>query len=131
KRDWSSDVCSSDLIERLVGRLSFGNIDAKDLVQIRDSLEGLPEIKRILSVLDLLDFRIFNDFDALEDVFHILNDSLLDPPPKTVRDGNIFKSEYNEKLSGLRYIQDNARSYLNEYLEAERERTGIKNIKIG
>lgn len=118
-------------IERLVGRLSFGNIDAKDLVQIRDSLEGLPEIKRILSVLDLLDFRIFNDFDALEDVFHILNDSLLDPPPKTVRDGNIFKSEYNEKLSGLRYIQDNARSYLNEYLEAERERTGIKNIKIG
>ena len=118
-------------IERLVGRLSFGNIDAKDLVQIRDSLEGLPEIKRILSDLDLLDFRIFKEFDALEDVFHILNESLLDPPPKTVRDGNIFKSEYNEKLSELRYIQDNARSYLNEYLEAERERTGIKNIKIG
>ena len=118
-------------IERLVGRLSFGNIDAKDLVQIRDSLEGLPEIKSTLSKLELLEFRIFKDFDALEDVFHILNDSLLDPPPKTVRDGNIFKSEYNEKLSELRYIQDNARSYLNEYLEAERERTGIKNIKIG
>lgn len=118
-------------IERLVGRLSFGNIDAKDLVQIRDSLEGLPDIKRILSELDLLDFRIFKNFDALEDVFHILNDSLLDPPPKTVRDGNIFKSEYNEKLSELRYIQDHARSYLNEYLEAERDRTGIKNIKIG
>ncbi|WP_052256579.1 DNA mismatch repair protein MutS [Salinicoccus sp. YB14-2] len=118
-------------IERLVGRLSFGNIDAKDLVQIRDSLEGLPEIQRILSELGLLEFRIFKDFDALEDVFQILNESLLDPPPKTVRDGNIFKTEYNEKLSELRYIQDNARSYLNEYLESERERTGIKNIKIG
>ena len=96
----------------------------------RSGLTGACLKSRILSVLDLLDFRIFNDFDALEDVFHIC-DSLLDPPPKTVRDGNIFKSEYNEKLSGLRYIQDNARSYLNEYLEAERERTGIKNIKIG
>ncbi|MCD2136703.1 DNA mismatch repair protein MutS [Salinicoccus halitifaciens] len=118
-------------IERLVGRLSFGNIDAKDLIQIRDSLEGLPAIRDILTELGLLEFPIFKGFDALEDLHRILDDSLLDPPPKTVRDGNIFKSEYDEKLSELRYIQDNARSYLNEYLEAERERTGIKNIKIG
>lgn len=118
-------------IERLVGRLSFGNIDAKDLVQLRDSLQNLPEVESLLQQLNLMNIPLFKSFDTLTDVHQLLASSLMDPPPKNVREGNIFQTEYNDKLQELRYIQENARQFLNDYIEKERERTGVKSLKIG
>lgn len=118
-------------IERLVGRLSFGNIDAKDLIQLRDSLYNLPAVDRLLTELQLNEVPLFTAFDTLADIHRMLDDSLLDPPPKHIREGNIFKSDYDEKLQELRYIQENARQFLNDYIEGEREKTGIKSLKIG
>ncbi|MFD2829016.1 DNA mismatch repair protein MutS [Corticicoccus populi] len=118
-------------IERLVGRLSFGNIDAKDLIQLRDSLYNLPAVDRLLTELQLNEVPLFTGFDTLADIHRLLDDSLLDPPPKHIREGNIFKSDYDEKLQELRYIQENARQFLNDYIEGEREKTGIKSLKIG
>ncbi|MCG1008762.1 DNA mismatch repair protein MutS [Salinicoccus sp. ID82-1] len=118
-------------IERLVGRLSFGNIDAKDLVQMRDSLAGLPAIENMLSRIGLMDTTLFSDFDTLHDVHQLLDSSLDDTPPKTVREGGIFKEGYNEKLDEYRYLSNNGRIWLDDYIERERERTGIRNMKVG
>ncbi|WP_017548576.1 DNA mismatch repair protein MutS [Salinicoccus carnicancri] len=118
-------------IERLVGRLSFGNIDAKDLVQLRDSLGVLPDLQSLLADTGLLESELFTAFDPLQDVHAILKESLNDSPPKTIREGGIFKDGYSEKLDELRYISNNGRTWLNGYIEDERERTGIKNLKVG
>jgi len=118
-------------IERLVGRLSFGNIDAKDLVQLRDSLGVLPDLSSLLADTGLLESELFTAFDSLQDVHAILQESLNDSPPKTIREGGIFKDGYSEKLDELRYISNNGRTWLNGYIEDERERTGIKNLKVG
>ena len=117
-------------IERLVGRLAFNNIDVKDFVQLRDSLSGLPELKSTLEHIDLTSNDLFKNFDDLTDVYSHL-EVLTDEPPKTIREGKIFKDGVSEELDKLRDISNNARNWLNNYLESERERTGIKNLKIG
>lgn len=118
-------------IERLAGRLSFGNIDAKDLVQLKDSLSSLPNIETALKEIGLIDTPLFKAYDILDDVHGILEGSLSESPPKTIREGGIFKEGFSEKLDELKYISDNGRSWLNGYIEDERERTGIKNLKAG
>lgn len=118
-------------IERLVGRLSFGNIDAKDFVQLRDSLRGLPAIAEMLERIGLLGTPLFRSFDILDDVHGLLADSLDDSPPKTIREGGIFREGYSSRLDEYRYISNNGRVWLNDYIERERERTGIKNLKVG
>src|SRR5699024_8882907 len=118
-------------IERLVGRLSFGNIDARDLVQLKESLRSLPHIEAALAAAGLTDSPLFKDYDILDDVHAILAGSLSDSPPKTIREGGIFKEGFSEKLDELRYISNNGRTWLNGYIEDERERTGIKNLKVG
>lgn len=117
-------------IERLVGRLAFNNVDVKDLVQLRDSLYGLPELKTVLESLKLTDNKTFSNFDSMEDAYERL-EVLTDTPPKTIREGKIFKDGVSEELDNLRDISTNARTWLNNYLETEKERTGIKNLKIG
>ena len=117
-------------IERLVGRLAFNNVDVKDLVQLRDSLEGLPELKSVLESLQLTNNKTFQNFDSLEDAYERLV-VLTDEPPKTIREGKIFKDGVDDALDKLRDISTNARTWLNDYLEKEKERTGIKNLKIG
>ena len=117
-------------IERLVGRLAFNNVDVKDLVQLRDSLHGLPELKSVLESLKLTQNKTFANFDSLEDAYERLV-VLTDTPPKTIREGKIFKDGVNDELDKLRDISTNARTWLNNYLETEKERTGIKNLKIG
>ncbi|CAD2077694.1 DNA mismatch repair protein MutS [Jeotgalicoccus coquinae] len=117
-------------IERLVGRLAFNNVDVKDLGQLRDSLRGLPELKSVLDSLKLTDNKTFQNFDSLEDAYDRLV-VLTDTPPKTIREGKIFKDGVNDELDNLRDISTNARTWLNNYLETEKERTGIKNLKIG
>src|SRR5699024_1644955 len=69
-------------IERLVGRLAFNNVDVKDLVQLRDSLEGLPVLKAVLESLKLTDNKTFQNFDSMEDAYERLV-VLTDTPPKT------------------------------------------------
>lgn len=117
-------------IERLVGRLAFNNVDVKDLVQLRDSLHGLPDLKALLNSLQLTSTKTFKDFDSLEDAFERLV-VLTDTPPKTIREGKIFKDGVDDALDKLRDISNNSRTWLNNYLETEKERTGIKNLRIG
>lgn len=118
-------------IERLVGRLSFGNVDAKDLIQLMRSLEHLPHIKSYLDQLNLTAHPMFNEFNPLAEVHEILELRLNEEAPKTVREGNIFRSGFNDELDRLRDISKNGRTYLDEYIETERKRTGIRQLKVG
>src|SRR5699024_7449273 len=74
---------------------------------------------------------LFKDFDPLKAVHEVLASRLNEDAPKTVREGNIFKSGFNEELDRLRDISKNGRAYLDEYIEAERARTGIRQLKVG
>ena len=117
-------------IERLTGRMSFGNIDVKGFIELRDSLEGLPNVYNLLSSIGLIDNVLFKDFDVLSDVYEMLK-VLKSDAPKTIREGNIFEYGVSKELDELRDIQNNSREWLENYLSKEKEKTNIKNMKIG
>lgn len=117
-------------IERLTGRMSFGNIDVKGFIELRDSLEGLPNVYKLLSSIGLIDNILFKDFDVLSDVYEMLK-VLKSDAPKTIREGNIFEDGVSKELDELRDIQNNSREWLENYLSKEKEKTNIKNMKIG
>ena len=119
-------------LEKLSARIAFGNVNARDLKWISNSLKVIPELKH-----QLLSFN-HPDMDELArkmvDLSHITNliDSAInDDPPLTIKDGGIIKSGYNEDLDELRYIRDNGKKWLSDYEEEERQRTGIKGLKVG
>ena len=94
-------------IERLTGRMSFGNIDVKGFIELRDSLEGLPNVYKLLSSIGLIDNILFKDFDVLSDVYEMLK-VLKSDAPKTIREGNIFEYGVSKELDELRDIQNNS-----------------------
>ncbi len=118
-------------IERLMGRVSMGLCNAKDLVALRSSFKALPNIYRILCGCRSV---IMNTqaaaFDCLEDLCDILERAIVDEPPVTLRDGGLIKGGYNEEIDRLRGASENGRGSLGGIEARERERTGIKNLKV-
>jgi DNA mismatch repair protein MutS len=119
-------------LERIVGRIAYGNLNAKDLVQLRKSLSILPTFKDLLNKLGLTYATFISEsIDALESMHTLLENALLDEVPLTIKEGNMFKQGYSEDLDALKYIHLNVKSFLEKFEEEERERTGIKKLKIG
>lgn len=115
-------------VQRLVGKVSFGSANPQDLMRLRQTLNQVPEI------LGLVEDQIFdplNKIDSLNELTQILNDALNDECPPTLKDGNIFRTGYYEQLDELRDIQNSGQKWLLEFEAQERERTQIKNLKIG
>jgi len=115
-------------VQRLVGKVSFGSANPQDLMRLRQTLNQVPEI------LGLVEDQIFdplNKIDSLNELTQILNDALNDECPPTLKDGNIFRTGYYEQLDELRDIQNSGQTWLLEFEAQERERTQIKNLKIG
>lgn len=117
-------------IERLAGRVQFGNVSAKDLVQLKYSLEQLPMIQSLLKEHDEV-IRTLDNIDALQPLYDMLEASLLDEAPTSIKDGGIFKDGFNDGVDELRYASKNGKQWLNELQAKERERTGVKSLKIG
>ncbi len=119
-------------LERIVGRISYGNLTPKDLIQLRISLGVLPNIKLILSkmkgkVLPQIGETI-NDFKELHS---LLFRSIDENAGYSLKDGNVIKNGFNEELDKIRNIGSTNREYLTNLELRERERTGIKNLKVG
>ncbi len=117
-------------VERLIGRISYGNANPKDLVSLKDSLGKLPLIKDRLSQSKS---HLLQDISALPDVSgaqELIQDGIKSDPATTIREGNIIKRGYDSELDELREITVNAKTYLAELEEKERERTGIRSLKI-
>lgn len=119
-------------LERIVGRISYGNTNAKDLVQLRRSLSILPDLKEKLDTLNNSHTSFLsNSLDSLDDFYQLLENALVDDPPLTIKEGRMIKNGYNQELDELRNASNNTKDWLDSLLEIEKERTGIKKMKIG
>ena len=119
-------------LERIVGRISYGNTNAKDLVQLRRSLSILPELTTKLRELDNPQTTFFADnIDPLSDFYALLERSIEDDPPLTIKEGGIIKDGYSDDLDEIKNAALNIKEWLTELQVRERERTGIKKLKIG
>ena len=118
-------------LERLITRITYQTANPRDMIAFRNSLEMLPYIKTQLEDLDgeLIE-EIKNDFDCLEDIHSLLVSSINDEPPISVRDGDIIKEGYNEEVDRLRNAKTEGKTWLAELEASEREKTGIKNLRI-
>ena len=119
-------------LERLSSRIAFGNINARDLKWISSSLKVLPELKQQLySFNEPLTDQLANQIIDLSHITKLIDDAIIDNPPLTIKEGNIIKNHFNEELDELRYLRDHGKQWLVDFEQKEREKTGIKNLKVG
>jgi len=113
-------------LERLVGRISYGNLNAKDLLQLKSSLKELPTIKKIIEEL-----HFDKDIETFNEVYSLLDRTILEDAPFTLHEGHLIKEGYNKELDELKSIRSGSRDFILELEKDEKERTGIKNLKVG
>ena len=119
-------------IERLAGRMAYGNANARDMVTLKNSLLKLPEVKEILSQCksNLLK-DLYEKLDELQDIYGLIEKAIVEDPPMTIKDGGIIKLGYDEEIDQLKTAQTEGKTWLVNLEADEREKTGIKNLKIG
>lgn len=119
-------------IERIVGKISNKNVNAKDMLSLKASLEKIPEIKELLKYAksDLLK-EYYENLDELSDVRTLLEDSIKEDPSLTIKEGNIIKDRYNELVDELRDVKIHGKEKIAALENEEREFTGIKSLKVG
>lgn len=118
-------------LERLITRISYQTANPRDLLAFRNSLEMLPPIRTLLADVECeLAEEIKGDFDCLEDLYRLLCDSIQEEPPLSVRDGDIIKEGYNAEVDRLRSAKTQGKTWLAELEAQEKEKTGIKNLRI-
>ena len=119
-------------MERLAGRISYGSANARDLISLKNSISKLPSMKKTLSTTKSGMLKnLYNSLDTLDDVFELIDKSIVEDPPVTVKDGNLIKKGYNETIDRLIELTSNGKQWLANLEEKERELTGIKNLRIG
>ena len=118
-------------LERLISRIANASANPRDMIAFKTSLKVLPFIKMLLAGFNCaLMNQINNDMDTCEDICNLIEASISDDPPLTLRDGDIIKDGYNEKVDEYRQAKRDGKKWLLELEEREREKTGIKNLKI-
>lgn len=118
-------------IERLAGKLVFGNINARDLISLKLSLSKLPYIKEMISGLKSgLNGTMAERLDLLEDMAQLIERAIDDDPPLTIKEGGIIKEGFNEEVDRLRKAATEGKNWIADLEAKERERTGIKSLKI-
>ncbi|MCD8212370.1 MAG: DNA mismatch repair protein MutS [Oscillospiraceae bacterium] len=119
-------------LERLIGRIVYGSAGARDLVALARGLEALPEVRKNLDgAASSMLSELRDQLDDLPDLCATLNAALVDDPPMGVRDGGMIREGWNEEADRLRHIQTSGKDMVAAVEARERERTGIKNLKVG
>ncbi|SFB99309.1 DNA mismatch repair protein MutS [Bacillus sp. 491mf] len=119
-------------LERLAGKVSYGNVNARDLLQLKRSLLQVPSILEAVSLLDnAYAATLIQGADPCESLTALLEKSIQENPPLSVKDGDIIKDGYSEKLDQYRYVSKNGKTWIAELEKRERDITGIKSLKIG
>ena len=118
-------------LERLITRITYQSANPRDMIAFKNSLKMLPPIYELLSDLDgTLINEIKTQLDCLKDLYELLDQSLLEEAPISVRDGDIIKEGYNEEVDRLRSAKTEGKTWLAKLEADEKEKTGIKNLKI-
>lgn len=119
-------------LERIIGRISVGNANAKDLVQLRRSLANIPNFKKNVMALGTDDAISFaNGIDTHEKLYDLLDKALVDDPPLQIKEGGMIKPLYNKDLDELKEISGSSKDWILKFDAQERERTGIKTMHVG
>ncbi|RUT48155.1 DNA mismatch repair protein MutS [Paenibacillus anaericanus] len=119
-------------LERLVGRIAYGNANGRDMIALKSSLYQVPGIKSLLMDASSSTLRrIAEDMDECKDLADRIHAAIADEPPVSVRDGGIIKPGYHKRLDELREAGLNGKRWIAELEAAERQATGIKSLKIG
>lgn len=119
-------------IERLVGKISYRNANARDLISLKNSVKQLPELKKIMSNTEsTLLKELYNELDILEDIYNIIDVAIVEEPPISVKEGGIIKKGYNEEIDKLKMATTDGKNWLIQLEANEREKTGIKGLKVG
>ncbi|WP_195891908.1 DNA mismatch repair protein MutS [Neobacillus dielmonensis] len=119
-------------LERLAGRVAFGNVNARDLVQLKRSLMQVPFLKEILQSMNSEEMeRLAEQLDPCEEVTDLLEQSIVENPPLSLKEGNMIQDGYNEQLDQYRDASRNGKTWIAQLEREEREKTGIKSLKVG
>lgn len=118
-------------LERLIGRISYKTANPRDLISFRNSLAMLPYIKQLLGEMksELL-VHLWEELDPLEDIHELVERAIVEEPPISVRDGGIIRDGYDEEADKLRHAKTEGKTWLAELETRERDKTGIKSLKI-
>ena len=118
-------------LERLLGRISYKTANARDLIAFKNSLYILPHVKTILKDFESgLAKEIYEELDTLSDIYRMIDEAILEEPSLTIREGNLIKDGYMEEIDYFRKAKTDGKGWLLELEAKDRERTGIKNLKI-
>jgi DNA mismatch repair protein MutS len=118
-------------LERLLSKVTYKTANPRDLIAFRNSLEMLPSIKQVLSEFSKEELKgIENDIEGLEDIYELIKSAVIDEPPITIREGGIIKDGFDDDIDMLRSAKKDGKQWLADLEEQDRERTGIKNLKI-
>jgi DNA mismatch repair protein MutS len=119
-------------LERLAGRIAFGSVNGRDLIQLKTSLKQVPKIKYILEqVADKSFQEMLTKLVPLDDIVNEIEAAIVEEPPISVTDGGVIKDGYNEQLDKYRDATNNGQKWLAELEAKERKITGINNLKVG
>lgn len=119
-------------IERIVGKISNQNVNAKDMLSLKSSLSRIPEIKELLKYAKSpLLCEYYDNLDTLDDVRDLLEKSIKEDPSLTIKEGNIIKDGYNDEVDELRQSKIHGKEWIAALENREREFTGIKSLKVG
>ncbi|MGR9050074.1 DNA mismatch repair protein MutS [Halobacillus faecis] len=119
-------------LERLAGRVAFGNVNARDMIQLRNSLSHIPDILTTLSKFDHSSIeKLYDHVDPLHDLKDLLEESIADDPPISVKEGGLIQDGFHEQLDDYRYASKNGKQWIAELEQRERAETGIKSLKVG
>ena len=119
-------------IERLAGKMAYGNANARDMITLKNSLSKLPELKQVLSNTksDMLK-DLYENLDELQDIYELIEKAIVEDPPMTIKDGGIIKLGYDEEIDKLKTATTEGKNWIIKLEAEEREKTGIKNLKVG
>ena len=118
-------------MQRLIGRIVYGTANGRDLVSLADCARALPKITALLGGFKSAALREIASLDTLDEILMRIDWAICDDPPFSVREGGILRKGYSEQVDRLREIRDNGAQAVAELEARERERTGIKKLKVG
>ena len=118
-------------LERLLSKVTYKTANPRDLIAFRNSLQMLPPIKTVLAGFQKEELAaIREEIDGLEDIYQLIDEAIVEEPPISIREGGMIKDQFDETIDHLRAAKHDGKQWLVQLEEEDRERTGIKNLKI-
>ena len=119
-------------IERLAGKISYGSANGRDLISLKNSAKQLPEIKKVLAnAKSGLLSELYSELDELQDIYDLIDKTIVEEPPISVKEGGLIKLGYDEEIDKLKSATTDGKNWIIQLEAEEKEKTGIKGLKVG